>query len=93
MNISETKKKIVIKNYFEQDCNLDTSIRQAYERGFNRGLQKAPKPHNNNISNETIQNIIDEMASLIDDNTNSNESNAIKTCIHIVKRHTHQTDP
>lgn len=92
MNISETKKKIVIKNYFEQDCNLDTSIRQAYERGFNRGLQKAPKPHNN-ISNETIQNIIDEMSSLINDKTNPNGSDAIKACIHIMKKYTHHTDP
>lgn len=40
MKISEKKKKIVINNYFRQDCDVDTTIRQAYERGFNRGLEK-----------------------------------------------------
>ena len=40
--ISEVKKKIVIDNYFKRDCSIDTSIRQAYEKGFDRGLQKAP---------------------------------------------------
>lgn len=41
MRISEKKKKIVIDNYFRQDCDINTSIRQAYERGFSRGLEKA----------------------------------------------------
>lgn len=41
MRISEKKKKIVIDNYFRQDCDIDTTIRQAYERGFHRGLEKA----------------------------------------------------
>ena len=40
MRISEKKKKIVIDNYFRQDCDIDTTIRQAYERGFTRGLEK-----------------------------------------------------
>ena len=41
MRISEEKKKIVIDNYFRQDCDIDTTIRQAYEKGFTRGLEKA----------------------------------------------------
>ena len=45
MKISETKKKIVIDNYFESDCNLDTSIRKAYEKGFDRGIEKATESH------------------------------------------------
>ncbi len=43
MGISEVKKKIVIENYFKQECDVNTTIREAYERGFNRGLSKAPK--------------------------------------------------
>ena len=45
MKISEAKKKIVINNYFESDCNLNTSIRKAYEKGFERGIEKATEPH------------------------------------------------
>ena len=41
MGISEAKKKIVINNYFKEECNVDTTIRQAYEKGFNRGIGKA----------------------------------------------------
>ena len=40
--INEAKKRIVIENYFKRDCDINTSIRQAYENGFERGLQKAP---------------------------------------------------
>ena len=38
--ISETKMKIVIDNYFKSECNTDTSIRQAFEKGFRIGVQK-----------------------------------------------------
>lgn len=34
------KKKIVIDNYFKVDCNIDTTIREAYRKGFERALQK-----------------------------------------------------
>ena len=34
------KKKIVMENYFKTDCDLNTSIKQAYERGFNRAYEK-----------------------------------------------------
>lgn len=44
----EQKKQIVIDNYFKVDCNIDTTIRSAYEKGFNRGLSKAPKPQTGN---------------------------------------------
>lgn len=40
MGISETKMKIVIDNYFKSECNVDTSIRQAFEKGFRIGVQK-----------------------------------------------------
>ena len=40
MAISETKKKIVIDNYFKSECNVDTSIREAFAKGFEIGLEK-----------------------------------------------------
>lgn len=40
MAISETKKKIVIDNYFKEECNVDTSIREAFAKGFEIGLEK-----------------------------------------------------
>lgn len=34
------KAKSVIDNYFNVDCNVNTSIREAYEKGFYRGVEK-----------------------------------------------------
>lgn len=34
------KKKLVMENYFKTDCDINTSIKQAYERGFNRAYEK-----------------------------------------------------
>ncbi len=42
--ISEEKKKIVIENYFKSECNINTTIHDAYVKGFERGLSKAPQP-------------------------------------------------
>ncbi len=36
MEISETKKKIVIDNYFKQECTVDTSIKEAFEKGIQK---------------------------------------------------------
>ena len=41
MEISEAKVKIVIDNYFSEECNVDTSIREAFEKGFRLGMKKA----------------------------------------------------
>lgn len=41
MAISERKMKIVIDNYFKDECDVDMSIRQAFEKGFRLGVQKA----------------------------------------------------
>ena len=41
MEISEAKVKIVINNYFPKECNINTTIREAFEKGFRLGLQKA----------------------------------------------------
>lgn len=40
MAISEKKMQIVIDNYFKSECNVDTSIRDAFEKGFRIGVQK-----------------------------------------------------
>ena len=41
--LAETKKKIVMENYFNIDCGMDTSIREAYTKGFNRAYDKCMK--------------------------------------------------
>lgn len=44
MGISETKKQIVINNYFKRECNVNTSIKEAFTKGFEIGLKKVPIP-------------------------------------------------
>lgn len=44
MGISEAKKKIVIDNYFKKECDVNTSIKEAFTKGFELGLKKAPIP-------------------------------------------------
>ena len=44
MAISESKKKIVIDNYFRRECDINTSIKEAFTKGFELGLVKAPIP-------------------------------------------------
>ena len=36
----EEKKNIVIDNYFKMDCDINTTIKEAYTKGFNRGADK-----------------------------------------------------
>lgn len=40
MPLSEAKKEIVIRNYFQRLCNMNTSIKEAFTIGFNLGLEK-----------------------------------------------------
>ena len=40
MAISETKRQRVIANYFKDECDVNTSIRQAFEKGFRIGVKK-----------------------------------------------------
>ena len=44
MGISESKKKIVIDNYFKRECDVNTSIKEAFTKGFELGLKIAPIP-------------------------------------------------
>ena len=48
MAISEAKMKIVIDNYFKSECDVNTSIREAFEKGFRiggrKGIQIRPEP-------------------------------------------------
>ena len=32
--------QIVINNYFKQECDVNTSIREAFEKGFRIGVKK-----------------------------------------------------
>lgn len=41
--ISETKKKIVIENYYKSDITKETNLKEAFIRGFELGLEKAPQ--------------------------------------------------
>ena len=41
MGINEKKMQIVIDNYFKQECDVNTSIREAFEKGFRIGVKKA----------------------------------------------------
>ena len=40
MGTNEKKMQIVIDNYFKQECDIDTSIREAFEKGFRIGVKK-----------------------------------------------------
>ena len=40
MAISETKMQMVIANYFKDECDINTSIKQAFEKGFRIGVKK-----------------------------------------------------
>lgn len=40
MAIDEAKMKIVINNCFKDECNVNTSIREAFEKGFRIGVKK-----------------------------------------------------
>lgn len=40
MAISESKIQIMIANYFKDECDVNTSIRQAFEKGFRIGVKK-----------------------------------------------------
>ena len=40
MEISEKKMQMVINSYFKLECDVNTSIRNAYEKGFRTGVKK-----------------------------------------------------
>ena len=46
VKINEVKKKIVIDNYFPTMCDVNTGIKEAFVKGFDLGLLKAPKTVN-----------------------------------------------
>ena len=41
----EEKMKIVVNNYFKKECSVNTSIREAFEKGFRIGASKVQKKH------------------------------------------------
>lgn len=40
MNVNEKKMQIVIDNYFKKECDVNTSIKSAFEKGFKIGIKK-----------------------------------------------------
>ena len=40
MNINEKKMHTVIDNYFKKECDVNTSIKNAFEKGFKLGIKK-----------------------------------------------------
>ena len=52
MAISEAKMRIVIDNYFKQECNVNTSIRDAFERGFRIGVMKGVQVKSDSLKEE-----------------------------------------
>lgn len=60
MVISEKKMQIVIDNYFKSECNVDTSIRDAFGKGFRIGVQKtANRPHGEWLEVEVLPEVYD----------------------------------
>lgn len=51
--IFEEKMKIVINNYFKTECSVNTSIREAFEKGFRIGASKVQKKHGKWIERES----------------------------------------
>lgn len=49
----EEKMKIVINNYFKTECSVNTSIREAFEKGFRIGASKVQKKHGKRIERES----------------------------------------
>lgn len=43
--LKEIKMKAVINNYFKIECSTNTSIREAFEKGFRIGVSKGQKKH------------------------------------------------
>lgn len=48
----EEKMKIVINNYFKTECSVNTSIREAFEKGFRIGASKVQKKHGKWVERE-----------------------------------------
>lgn len=55
MGISEKKMEIVIDNYFKQECNVNTSIREAFEKGFRIGVKKGASVKQERIKSKWVK--------------------------------------
>lgn len=69
MGISETKKQIVIDNYFKNTCDVNTSIKEAFTKGFEVGLTKAvfPKDQYEARLKADIESILDKIRAEIEE--------------------------
>ena len=70
MSANIDKMSIVIKNYFSDECDVDTTVRQAYERGFRRGASKC------DVLNMRKRELSDEYGKLNEEHVKLNEEYA-----------------
>ena len=62
MAINEEKMKIVIENYFRDECNINTTIHDAFEKGFRIGVNKAiPKQESERKSRDHFERLLHDM--------------------------------
>ena len=61
MAISEAKMKIVIDNYFKTECDVNTSIRKAFEKGFRIGVQKGMQIKKESLGNSNEMDNVSEV--------------------------------
>ena len=69
MGISETKKQIVIDNYFKNTCDVNTSIKEAFTKGFEVGLTKAVFPkdqYENRLKADMVAMLTDIQLEIMD---------------------------
>lgn len=64
MGISEKKMQIVIDNYFKQECDVNTSIRKAFEKGFRIGVKKASSAQPSVSKEEMVGDTISRQAAI-----------------------------
>lgn len=57
MNVNKKKMQIVIDNYFKKECDVNTSIKSAFEKGFRLGLKKC-KILQNPTAEVIVHNVI-----------------------------------
>ena len=69
MPISEKKMQIVMNNYFKAECDINTSIREAFEKGFRIGVLKGYKTAKivmESAESERMAKVIEHDASITD---------------------------
>lgn len=64
MAVSEAKIKIVIDNYFKAKCDVNTSIREAFEKGFRVGVLKGMETQSKSTDDSVPLDVLCEWLSI-----------------------------